>query len=106
MPIEIGLDPTVVGVVFAMAFATYATKAGGLWALGRVEVSDRTESALDVLPGAVLVSLVGPELVGPGASVAEWAAAFVVVVVAWRTNNVLFALVCGLVAVVGLRSVV
>lgn len=95
------LDPLVVGVVAAMAVGTYATKAGGLWLLGRVDLSDRAERGLEALPGAVVVAILGPELVAGGPT--EWVAAGLVAVVAWRTGSVLAALVVGVgtVAVLG-----
>ncbi|MFB6183684.1 MAG: AzlD family protein [Haloarculaceae archaeon] len=97
------LDPLVVGVVAAMAVGTYATKAGGLWLLGRIEVSDRAEAGLDALPGAVVVSILGPELAAGGP--VEWLAAGLVAVVAWRTDSVLAALVVGVGTVAVLGSV-
>lgn len=99
----VDLDPLVVGVVLGMAVVTYATKAGGLWLLGRVDVGERTETGLEALPGAIIVAIVAPELAGGGP--AEWTAAALAGVVAWRTENLLAALVVAMVAVVGLRSV-
>ncbi|WP_049985603.1 AzlD family protein [Halobellus rufus] len=95
------LDPTVVAVIAAMSVATYATKAGGLWLLARIELSERTEAALDVLPGAVVISLLVPALSDLGAPGLISAAA--VLVVARRTDGVLPALGLGMVAVVSLR---
>lgn len=96
------LDPVVVAVVIAMSVATYATKAGGLWALRHVDVSPRLEAALGVLPGAIVVAIVGPELAAGGP--AEWTAAGVVVLAMWRTENVLVALMAGVATVLLLRS--
>lgn len=90
------LDPVAVAVILGMALVTYATKAGGLWLLGRVELSDRVEAGLEVLPGVIVVSILGPELVDAG--VAEWGATVVVLVVVWRADNVLLALIGGLAA--------
>ncbi|MFC3958269.1 AzlD family protein [Halovivax cerinus] len=98
----IGLDPFVVAVILAMAAATVATKVGGLWFLSQVDVSERVEAGLSALPGAIVVSILGPELVESGPP--EWAAAGVVAFVAWRTNRLLVALAAGLVAVVGFRA--
>lgn len=96
------LDPFVLGVVLAMAVVTYATKAGGLWLLGRVEVGDRTEAGLEALPGAIVVAIVVPELANGGP--AEWSAAGLAALVAWRTDNLLAALGVAMVAVVALRG--
>lgn len=99
---DLGLDPIVVAVVLGMAVATFATKIGGLWLLSRVEMSERVEAGLSVLPGAIVVSILGPELVEGGPP--EWLAAGVVGLVAWRTDRLLVALLAGLVAVVGFRA--
>jgi len=100
---EFGLDPFVAGVILALAVATFATKVGGLWVLSRIEVSDRVEAGLSLLPGAIVVSILGPELVEGGP--AEWSAAALVLVVAWKTENVLLAIVVGAGAVVAFRGV-
>jgi uncharacterized membrane protein len=86
----IELDGLVVAVILGMAVVTYATKAGGLWLLGRIEIGERTEAGLEALPGAIIVAIVAPELVGGGP--AEWTAAAVAAVVAVRTDNLLVAL--------------
>ncbi|WP_336024070.1 AzlD family protein [Halobellus salinisoli] len=98
------LDPAVVAVIVAMSIATYATKAGGLWLLARIELSERTEAALDVLPGAVVISLLVPTLSEFGAP--GLVSAVVVLVVARRTGGVLLALGAGMCAVVSLRYLV
>ena len=98
------LDPLVVAVIIGMSAATYATKAGGLWLLGRVNVSGRTEAGLEMLPGAIIISILGPELTSSGP--AEWGAAAVVLIVMWRTENVLLALLCGVAAVLLFRNMV
>ncbi|MDS0222844.1 AzlD domain-containing protein [Haloarcula sp. S1AR25-5A] len=99
----LALDPTVVAIIAAMAVATYLTKSGGLWLLTRVGVSDRVEAALEVLPGAIVVAVLGPELAGGGPP--EWLAGSVVAAVAWRTGNIFLALVTGVGAVVAFRAV-
>lgn len=97
------LDPLVVGVVAAMALVTYATKVGGLWLLGRVDVGERTEVGLEALPGAIIVAIVAPELADGGPP--EWTAAALAGVVAWKTENLLAALVVAMLTVVALRSI-
>jgi len=100
---SLALSPSVVAVIVGMSLATYATKAGGFWVLSRVTVSERVEAGLEVLPGAIIVSILGPELVNGGP--AEWAAGAVVLAVMVRTENVLLALLSGLMAVLALRTV-
>lgn len=97
------LDPFVVAVISGMSVATYTTKAGGLWLLSRIDVSDRIESGLERLPGAIIISILGPELISAGP--AEWASATVVFLVMWRTENVLLTLLCGVAAVLLFRGV-
>ena len=96
------LDPLVVGVVAGMALVTYATKAGGLWLLGHVDVGERTEAGLEALPGAIIVAIVAPELAGGG--LPEWTAAGLAAVVARTTDNLLASLGVAMVAVLALRA--
>lgn len=97
------LGALVVLVILGMAVVTYATKAGGLWLLGHVEVGERTETALETLPGAIIVAIVAPELAGGGPS--EWAAATLAAIVAWRTDNLLIALAVAMAAVLFFRGI-
>ncbi|MDQ2050052.1 AzlD domain-containing protein [Natronolimnohabitans sp. A-GB9] len=98
----LSLDPVVVVVILAMAVVTVVAKVGGLWLVRHVELSDRLEAGLDVLPGAVVIAVLAPELAAGGP--AEWGAAAVVVAVMWRTESILLALVAGVVGVVGFRA--
>lgn len=97
------LDPTVVGVILAMAVATYGTKSVGYWVVGQVDLSDRVEAGIDVLPGAVVVAFVAPALADGG--VAEWLAAAATVAVARKTGNLLASLAVGVGVVLAVRSV-
>jgi uncharacterized membrane protein len=97
------LEPLIVAVVLAMALVTYLTKAGGLWALGHVDLPDGAEVALDALPGAVVVSILAPAVAA--ASPPTWLAAGVVVLAARRTGNVLVALALGVGTVLLVRGV-
>lgn len=87
------VSATALAVVFAMSAVTYATKAGGFWALDRVEPSQSVREGLDALPGGILVSILAVRLLEGGPS--EWVAGAVVVAVAYRTERVLLALVVG-----------
>ncbi|ELY95996.1 AzlD family protein [Natrialba taiwanensis] len=100
---ELHLTPSVVAVILGMSAVTYITKAGGLWLLSRIEVPEYAEAGLAVLPGAIIVSIVGPELARAGPP--EWGAGAVALLVAWRTENVLLALVSGVAAVLLFRGV-
>ncbi|SDC78761.1 AzlD family protein [Natrinema hispanicum] len=98
----LALDPLVVGVILAMTVVTVLTKVGGFWLLRRIEVSERLEAGLSVLPGAIVIAILGPELAAGGP--AEWGAAGIVVLVMWRTENILLALCGGIGAVVLFRA--
>ncbi|ATW89915.1 putative membrane protein [Halohasta litchfieldiae] len=99
----IELNPIVVAVILGMSVATFVTKAGGLWLLGKVDLSPRIESGLEILPGAIIVSIVAPELIG--ATLSTWLAAGVVLVVAWRTESITLSLAVGIATVLALRTV-
>ena len=98
----LSLDPFVVSVIVAMAAVTVLTKVGGIWVVRQVELSDRLEAGLSVLPGAIVIAVLGPELAAGGPP--EWAAAAVVLAVMWRTENILLALCAGVLSVVAFRS--
>lgn len=95
-------DAVTVAAIVGMGLVTYATRAGGIWAIQRVDVSDRAEAALEVLPGAILLSLVVPEVVFGGAP--EWVAAIAVLLVAVRTGSIVLAMAVGMGAVWLVRS--
>ncbi|GAB6880606.1 hypothetical protein JCM17823_28800 [Halorubrum gandharaense] len=98
----LSLDPLVVATIAAMVVVTVLTKWGGLWLLSRVEVSDRVQAGIDVLPGAIVIALLGPELADGGPP--EWAAAGLTLLVMWRTGNILLALIAGVGGVVAFRG--
>ncbi|ADB59593.1 branched-chain amino acid transport [Haloterrigena turkmenica DSM 5511] len=98
----LSLDPLVVVVILAMTVVTVVAKVGGIWLVRHVEVSDRLQAGLDVLPGAIVIAVLGPELASGGP--AEWGAAALVLAVMWRTESIILALVTGVVAVVSLRT--
>jgi uncharacterized membrane protein len=99
----LSIGPVALLVILAMAVVTYLTKTGGLWIVDRIELSERLEAGLSVLPGAIVIAVLGPELAAGGP--AEWGAAGLVLAVMWRTESILLALCTGVVAVVALRSV-
>jgi len=98
----LSLDPLVVGVILAMALVTALTKVGGFWLLRRIDVGERLEAGLSVLPGAIVISILGPELAAGGP--AEWGAAAVVVAVMWRAESILLSLCGGIGAVILFRA--
>ncbi|THE66207.1 AzlD domain-containing protein [Salinadaptatus halalkaliphilus] len=97
------LDSFVVAVILAMAAITVLTKVGGIWLVRHVELSDRLEAGFSVLPGAIVIAVLGPELAAGGP--AEWGAAGLVLLVMWRTESILLALCAGVGGIVALRAV-
>jgi uncharacterized membrane protein len=98
----VGVDTDTLIAIVLMAFATYSTRAGGLWLASRFDLSERAGAWLDQIPGAILVSLVAPVVLTGG--FAEALAAVAVVFVAVRTGSLPAAMVTGVVAVVVLRA--
>lgn len=88
--------------ILGMALVTYATRAGGLWLMGRITPTPRVERWLRHLPGAILAAIVAPAVLAAGA--AETGAAALAAAVAARTGSPIGAMVAGTVAVYGLRQ--
>lgn len=86
-----------------MSVVTYAMKAGGLWILEQIELSEQVHAGLEALPGGI-IAILAPQLVQGGPP--EWAAALLVVGVAYRTDSILLALVVGIGSVLLLRGAV
>lgn len=97
------VEPQALLTILGMALVTYATRAGGLWLLGRVSISGRLEAWLRYVPGAVLVSLIAPGVVSGG--IPTMIASLVTAGVAIRTGNALAAMVAGVLVVLGMRMV-
>lgn len=95
------LRPPVLVVIAAMSAVTYVTKAGGFWALDRIEIDGRLEAGLEALPGAIVLSIVSVELLRGGP--AEWAAAAVVALLVRKTDSILLGLVGGTGVVLAVR---
>lgn len=96
------IDPLSLATISSMALVTYATRAGGLWLMGRVTPSRRVEAWLRNIPGAVLVSIVTPLALTNGP--ADALAAAVTALVTARTRNLLLAIIVGVAAAWVLRQ--
>ena len=97
-----GLDGQVAVAILGMALVTYATRAGGLWAMGRLPTSPRIDAWLRHLPGAILAAIVAPAALAGGlASALATAAAMLIMA---RTGNVLLAMAVGVGLVLPLRA--
>ena len=95
------IDPVAMLTILGMALVTYATRAGGLWLMSRVDPSPRVEAWLRHIPGAVLMAIITPALLTNGP--ADAMAALATALVAARTRNLLLAMVAGVAAVWLLR---
>ncbi|MBI1909829.1 MAG: AzlD domain-containing protein [Deltaproteobacteria bacterium] len=87
--------------ILGMALVTYLSRIGGLWCLNRMAITPRLEAWLKVLPGTILVSIVAPSIIMGGP--AEKLSALLTILVAWRTRNILLAMMIGVAAVWSLR---
>jgi uncharacterized membrane protein len=96
------VSPTALAVVFGMSIVTYSTKAGGYWALDRIEPSESVREVPDALPGGIIVAILSVRLLNGGSP--EWTAGIVVVLVAHRTESVLLAMAAGVATLLVVRG--
>lgn len=89
--------------ILVMAAAAYATRAAGVWAMGRMRLSPFAGAFLRNTPGAVLIALVAPMLAAGGP--AEWTGAAVTLLATLRTRNLLLATALGTATVWALRTI-
>ena len=94
-------ETATLAAILGMALVTYATRAGGLWLMGRVHTSPRVEMWLAHIPGAILVAIVAPAALAAGP--AEALAALATALVAARTRNLVLSMLVGVAAVWALR---
>ena len=91
------VDPTVLLIILLMGLVTYLCRIGGYWMMGRFTLSSRVEAGLQYLPGAVLISLVGPAMAEEGI---PGVLAVIATAVAMRlTGNLLIAMLAGVLTI-------
>jgi branched-subunit amino acid transport protein len=101
-------DTVVWAAVVLAGLGTYALRASFLFLFDRLGgVPTRLETALEMVPAAVLSALVVPAVLAPEGSVAvlgndRLVAAALAAAVAWYTESILATIVVGLVAVVAI----
>ena len=101
-------DTVVWAAVLLAGVGTYAIRASFLFLLERLGgVPTRAETALGMVPAAVLSALVVPAILAPEGAVVllgneRLVAAALAALVAWYTEDILATIVVGLVALVGL----
>jgi uncharacterized membrane protein len=93
----VSVDPTVLLIILLMGLVTYLCRIGGYWMMGRFTLSSRVEAGLQYLPGAVLISLVGPAMAEEGI---PGVLAVIATAVAMRlTGNLLIAMLAGVLTI-------
>lgn len=90
--------------ILAMALATFATRASGLYLMRGVVVTGRLKSAFDALPPAILMAVIAPTILTTG--IAETLAAVITAGAAFLRLPLAAIVVIGVVSVVVLRMVV
>lgn len=98
------VDPQVLLIIVLMGVVTYGCRIGGYWMMGRFTLSPRVEAGLQYLPGAVLISLVGPAMAEEGI---PGVMAVIVTAVAMRlSGNLLVSMLAGVATVWLTRQIV
>lgn len=77
-----------------MALVTYFTRIAGYFAASKIKMTPKMESALNAVPGSLLVAILGPALIKYG--YAEWLAAGVTVYFAHKGRGLLLCISIGL----------
>ena len=97
--------------VIGMGVITYTIRVGLFLLLERVALPSRLQHALRYVPTAVLSAIIVPEMLQPGGTLdlsfgnARLLAGLFAMLVAWRTQNVLWTIVLGMAALWGLQSI-
>jgi uncharacterized membrane protein len=87
------MRPDALAAIAGMAIATYALRVGGLLLADKLPREGRWERALASLPGAVLVAIVVPNVIGFGPL--GFVAAAAVTLVAVKVGNLIAAMAVG-----------
>ena len=88
---------TIALAIAGAALVTYGMRLGGLLLAGRLPKNGGFRRFMDALPGTILLSLVAPGIVSAGPLGAL--AALATALCAWKTKNVLVAMVAGMIIV-------
>lgn len=89
--------------IAGMALVMYLTRIGGFWLVGRLTPTPRVTQIIEQLGGVTLVALTAPAVVNAG--VPGLIAAAVAAVTAWRTGNLLIAMLLAMGVIRILRQV-
>lgn len=102
MELDTGVSGAALVTILWMALVTYATRAGGLWLMGRMKPAGRLERGLRHVPGSVLVAIVIPAALAAGP--AGLLGVLVTALVAGRSGSLLLAMLVGVGSVWALRN--
>ena len=98
---EVRIDFLVLLTILLMGCTIYAPRVMGFWLASRLSLSERAETWLNHIPGAILISVVAPTVLASG--MAEAPAAVAVVLASLRTGSLPLAMVVGGASVLVLR---
>ncbi|MCA9864594.1 MAG: AzlD domain-containing protein [Thermomicrobiales bacterium] len=90
-------------VIAGMAIIMVLTRTGGYWLVGRLAPTPRVTRIIEQLGGVTLVALTAPAVVNAGTP--GIIAAAVAALTAWRTGNLLVAMLLGMGVIHILRQV-
>lgn len=93
--------PSIILAIAGAALATYGLRLGGLLLADHLPKNGGFRSFMEALPGTILLSLVAPGIFSAGLLGIFAAAA--TALCAWKTRNVLFAMLVGMGLVAGGR---
>lgn len=96
------LRPDLLPMLFALALASFACRAGGFWLMRFVTVTPRLRATLSAAPLAVMLGIVTPAALRGG--LAEWAGLAAAFVVMRLARNDLVAMFSGVIAVALVRA--
>lgn len=88
--------------IAGMALVMYLTRIGGFWLVGRLSPTPRVTSIIEQLGGVTLVALTAPAVVNAG--LPGVIAAAVAALAAWRTGNLLIAMLLAMAVIRVLRQ--
>jgi uncharacterized membrane protein len=94
MTISAETDLSIALAIAGAALATYALRLGGLLLAERLPTNGGFKRFMDALPGTILLSLVAPGIFSSG--MLGSIAAMAIALCAWKTKNILFAMVVGM----------
>ncbi|MCA9877547.1 MAG: AzlD domain-containing protein [Thermomicrobiales bacterium] len=97
------MRPEVAVAIAGMAVVMFLTRVGGYWLVGRLAPTPRVTRIIEQLGGVTLVALTAPAVVSAG--VPGVVAAVVAALTAWRTGNLLVAMLLAMGVIRVLRQV-